>query len=135
MLNIPSYLDILKLTSTAKSSYRSQNSPSSKLSNSLKESKNENKIEEIIQVISSCFDEVAEMNSNKDAFDENKSNSIMFNFCLRENQIPSICIKDYLLRIFKLTKFELSTLLLTMIYVDKLIDNGNLKISKNNMHK
>ena len=53
-------------------------------------------------------------------------------FCLES--IPSISISDYLIRIISYTNIEASTLVSSLIYIDRFCSNGCIKISHYNIH-
>ena len=50
-------------------------------------------------------------------------------------KIPNISIKSYLERILKYTKIADTTLILVLIYIDKLCEMNNFIITSNNVHR
>ena len=48
--------------------------------------------------------------------------------------IPSISIEDYIYRIYKNTKMNLSTLIISIIYIDRFCELNSYYISMNNIH-
>jgi hypothetical protein len=50
-------------------------------------------------------------------------------------KIPSISIKQYLERLLSHTKMEISTLILILIYIDKICRNNNFRLNYFNIHK
>lgn len=53
-------------------------------------------------------------------------------FCLES--IPSISLSDYLIRIISYTNIETSTLISSLVYIDRFCSNGCIKISYYNIH-
>lgn len=53
-------------------------------------------------------------------------------FCLES--VPSISITDYLSRIVSFTNLETSTLISSLIYIDRLCSNANIKLSRYNIY-
>ena len=51
------------------------------------------------------------------------------------NVVPSIPINDYLERLVKFGHFENSTIVLMMIYIDRVCDINNIKLDYHNIHK
>lgn len=51
------------------------------------------------------------------------------------NTIPGISIDDYINRIYKYTKMDISTLIMSIIYVDKFCENERYVLCMNNIHK
>lgn len=49
--------------------------------------------------------------------------------------IPGISIDDYLKRIYKYTKMNISTLIMSIIYIDKFCENERYVLCMNNIHK
>lgn len=49
--------------------------------------------------------------------------------------IPEISIDDYINRIYKYTKMNISTLIMSIIYIDRLCEINNYILSMNNIHK
>ena len=49
--------------------------------------------------------------------------------------IPKISIQNYLQRIVKYTKLETSTLILMLIYIDRISESNSIQITKNNAHR
>ena len=49
--------------------------------------------------------------------------------------MPGISIDDYINRIYKFTKMNLSTLIMSIIYIDKFCENERYVLCMNNIHK
>ena len=84
----------------------------------------------IIQLISSVLNGFINENEKKTV----KNNSIGDTIFFCEN-IPKISIEDYLNRIRKYTEIEDSTLVIALIYIDRLLGKKHIKLSMNNVHK
>ena len=97
-------------------------------SNSEKEKAEKKKI---IEKISELFTEICD--ENKSDFNPNNSNTLMKPFISKH--IPSISIKDYLTRLYKYSKINNSTIVLILIYIDKICNLNNFKLSYFNIHK
>ena len=54
---------------------------------------------------------------------------------LYSNKVPIIKIEDYLIRLVKFSKMEISTLILTFIYIKRFIDKENFIIAFNNIFR
>jgi hypothetical protein len=103
-------------------------------------SENIKKNSELILSISKLLQEI--INENKDTqkkkleqqgnyltyIDKNKS---VFN----SKKIPGISIQAYLERIVKYSKLEESTLIVALIYIDRLCDSNGLMLSDMNIHR
>ena len=68
---------------------------------------------------------------------ENTENSLVDydNSLFTLKTIPKISIEDYLNRIQKYTELEDSTLIIALIYIDRLSENKNIKLSIYNVHR
>ena len=85
----------------------------------------------IIERISDLFLELCDDNKND-------INSISNNVLIKpflSKQIPSISIKDYLIRLYKYSKINNSTIILILIYIDKICNLNKFKLSYYNIHK
>ena len=51
------------------------------------------------------------------------------------NHFPRISIEDYINRIFKSTKMNISTLIISIIYIDRFCENNGYVLSLNNIHR
>ena len=51
------------------------------------------------------------------------------------SHIPEISLEDYLYRIYKNTKMNISTLIISIIYIDRFIQLNRYILSMNNIHK
>ena len=86
----------------------------------------------ILQRISSALNDIISKNE-KENIENNASDcddSLFFN-----EKVPKISIEDYLKRIKKYTHLEDSTLVIALIYIDRLLENQNIKLSKYNVYR
>ena len=71
--------------------------------------------------------------------DKNESQPINFNSNILKpfttKTIPSISIKDYLLRLSKFTKMEESTMILVLIYIDRICNYNKIQLLYQNIFK
>ena len=51
------------------------------------------------------------------------------------NKIPPISIEDYINRIFNYTKMNISTLIISIIYIDRFCESNGYVLSLNNIHR
>ena len=51
------------------------------------------------------------------------------------NSIPEISIDDYINRIYKYTKMNISSLIMSIIYIDRFCENNSYVLCMNNIHK
>ena len=84
-------------------------------------------IENISDLLSDICDEY------KNDFNSQNKNNLLKPFLSK--RIPSISIKDYLIRLNKYTKLNNSTIILILIYIDKICNFNNFKLSYYNIHK
>ena len=98
--------------------------------------KNDNKLlnlltnEQIISFISNDIVQILIENKEKE-----KTNIIDENDPLYSNKIPKIKIEDYITRFFTFSKMEISTLILTYIYIKRFIKKENYIISFRNIFR
>ena len=48
---------------------------------------------------------------------------------------PRISIKNYLKRLMKYSKIEPSTIIISLIYIDKICENSNIQLTNLNIHR
>jgi hypothetical protein len=87
----------------------------------------------IIDNISDILLSLIEENKNLYNYEEEISKqkkSIFFS-----SEIPSISIKAYLYRIHKYTEVEYNTLILALIYIDKICEKASIILSEFNIHQ
>ena len=66
---------------------------------------------------------------------EQNGNNSVYDHIFSHKNIPKIPLEDYLKRIQKYSELEDSTLIIALIYIDRLLENHNFKLSKNNVHR
>lgn len=81
-----------------------------------------------IQKISLIFEGVIKSNNTKPIIEKNKTIFSM-------DEIPSISLYNYLYRIKKYTKIEDSTLIIALIYIDRICKMNDFMINHYNIHK
>ena len=91
-------------------------------------SENENRLPELLEEISSVLEAIIRQNKNAKNT-ENKNIEIFY------TQEPSITIYDYLDRIQKYLNVNNSTLILSLIYIDRICKEKGIKLRKNNIHR
>ncbi len=113
--------------------YRINNSISSdkkKLLSELNIKNNDEMIKkDAIELISDLFNNICEENKKK-----NEKNNRLIKYFI-SNNIPSISIKDYLFRLIKLTQINLSTIILILIYIDRICNINHIFLTYYNIHK
>ena len=74
----------------------------------------------------------------KDIIRENRNNNQM-KFVKHDifyiSRLPSISVEDYIIRIFKSTKMNISTLIISIIYIDKFCEMNGYILSLKNIHR
>ena len=86
----------------------------------------------IIQRISSAIDDITVQNEAKNT----NNNSIHYDDSVfAHKEVPKISIEDYLNRIRKYSKLEDSTLIIALIYIDRLLKNQKIVLSIFNVHR
>lgn len=85
----------------------------------------------IIELISNSLNEICNENNNNE--DIKNSNKLLKPFISKN--IPSISIYNYLKRLLKYNKMNNSTLILMLIYIDKICEKYKLKLNFYVIHK
>lgn len=91
-----------------------------------------NTIEDLIKSINSILTEIINenMDSSKSQLKEDQKNTSFFS-----KKIPSISVLSYLERIMKYTKMEEATLIVMLIYIDKLCESNSFLLTENTIHR
>ena len=84
-----------------------------------------------ITIISDLLNNICEESQSKKNL---KDNNIYIKSFMTKN-IPSVSIKNYLLRLFQHTKMNESTIILILIYIDRVCNINNLSLSYFNIYK
>lgn len=90
------------------------------------------KNDKIISSISSILKDIIQENCEKSKasmIEEQISTSFY------TKKIPTISISSYLERILKYSKMEESTLIIMLIFIDKLCESSNFLLTENNIHR
>ena len=82
-----------------------------------------------IEIISDLFINICEENKIK------KKNKNFLIKSFTNKFIPSITIKDYILRLAKHSKVNESTIIITLIYIDRICNINHLNLTYYNIHK
>lgn len=82
-----------------------------------------------IEIISDLFINICEENKIK------KKNKNFLIKSFTNKFIPSITIKDYILRLAKHSKVNESTIIITLIYIDRICNMNHLNLTYYNIHK
>ena len=88
---------------------------------------------DLIKSISQTLDTILEDNKKKPNYKEivKKQSKMAFS----ANLIPSISIEDYLLRIQEYSNIEKSTLIISLIFIDKLCHTADVTLTHYNIHR
>lgn len=86
----------------------------------------------ILKSINSILSEIIaeNMDTSKAKVREEQKSSYFY-----AKKVPSISILNYLERMLKYTKMEDTTLVVMLIYIDRLCENNNFLITENNVHR
>jgi hypothetical protein len=87
----------------------------------------------IIKKISQLLEDICDENT-KNFKENNPGENLNVKPFLSKN-IPQISIKDYLERLYKHTKINCSTIILILIYIDRICNIQNFKLTYFNIHK
>ncbi len=96
--------------------------------------KSKNKISSVVRFLTKTLEEIIAINKENEstyAKDYLVQNKIEL-YC---PEVPEISIIDYLKRIIKICKPELSTCILLSIYIDRFCENSSFLLTINNIHK
>ena len=105
---------------------------SKKISNTSKYDKNYKSLRNIlINIIGDTIENLIKYKQKINKLEDNYQNKISFNL----KEIPNITITNYLKRLIKYSNPELSTLILGVIYFDRICNNGNIIFNFFNVYK
>ena len=91
---------------------------------------------EVINIVSVILEEIVNENEENEILNNNNlyiESSIIKSFISKKP--PQITIKNYLKRLMKYSKPEPSTVILSLIYIDKVCENSNLQLTQLNIHR
>ena len=103
------------------------------IENNKKEEDNQINNLEIINSISDSLSTVLEKNKNLKNYKEILINQN--NMCFSSYSIPNITLHEYLVRIQKYTCIEKNTLILSIIYIDRISTIGKITLTYYNIHR
>jgi len=88
----------------------------------------------IIEIINEILLVIIETNINDKNYNNiiKKQKNIIFN---QNNNIPKISIKEYLIRIKNYSELEDNTLIIGLIYIDRLCEISNIQLTMFNIHR
>lgn len=118
-----------------KYSYESESSENSTNTNIIKEKPNSPQIlnYKLIKAISITLTSILDSNKNLENYDEiiKTQSRIVF----YSNIIPNISLEDYLIRIQNYTNIEKSTLIISLIYIDRLCNKAKITLTYYNIYR
>ena len=88
----------------------------------------------VITTISELLNNMCKENNSLEINDKNVASNIKIKYFMLK-KIPSISIKDFLFRLTKYSKICESTLVMILIYVDRMCHKYNFKITYYNIYK
>ena len=88
----------------------------------------------VITTISELLNNMCKENSSLEINDKNVASNIKIKYFMLK-KIPSISIKDFLFRLTKYSKISESTLVMILIYIDRMCHKYNFKITYYNIYK
>jgi len=102
-----------------------------------KDSKNIKATNRVIEIVADILEEIVKDNEENNGNETNKSdiNESAIIGVFSSNKTPQISIKKYLTRIMKYSKPETSTVIICLIYIDKICENSSLQLSIHNIHR
>lgn len=95
----------------------------------IKNNKQEGNTQKILEIISELLSTICEEDKRNT---DNKNPMIQY-FMFKE--IPRYSIKDYLFRLFKYTNINDSTIILILIYIDRICNLNEINLNYYNIHK
>ena len=87
-----------------------------------------------IEIISEILDEIINENAALINEDDNFENNSLINV-FKCKKTPHISIKNYLKILMKYSKIEPSTIIIALIYIDKVCENSNVQLTNLNIHR
>jgi len=87
----------------------------------------------LLRAISITLTSILDSNKNLENYSEilNKQSRMVFS----SNIIPNISLQDYLIRIQTYSNVEKSTLIISLIYIDRLCNKANITLTYYNIHR
>jgi hypothetical protein len=102
-----------------------------------KDTKNIKASNHVIDIVADILEEIVKDNekNNENELNRSDSNESAIISVFTSNKTPQISIKKYLTRIMKYSKPETSTVIICLIYIDKICENSSLQLSIYNIHR
>ena len=102
-----------------------------------KDTKNIKASNHVIEIVADILEEIVKDNEKNNENESNisDSNESAIISVFTSNKTPQISIKKYLTRIMKYSKPETSTVIICLIYIDKICENSTLQLSIYNIHR
>ena len=102
-----------------------------------KDTKNIKASNHVIDIVADILEEIVKDNEKNNENESNisDSNESAIISVFTSNKTPQISIKKYLTRIMKYSKPETSTVIICLIYIDKICENSSLQLSIYNIHR
>ena len=102
-----------------------------------KDTKNIKASNQVIEIVADILEEIVKDNekNNENELNRSDSNESAIISVFTSNKTPQISIKKYLTRIMKYSKPETSTVIICLIYIDKICENSSLQLSIYNIHR
>ena len=102
-----------------------------------KDTKNIKASNHVIDIVADILEEIVKDNekNNENELNRSDSNESAIISVFTSNKTPQISIKKYLTRIMKYSKPETSTVIICLIYIDKICENSTLQLSIYNIHR
>jgi len=102
-----------------------------------KDTKNIKASNHVIDIVADILEEIVKDNEKNNENESNisDSNESAIISVFTSNKTPQISIKKYLTRIMKYSKPETSTVIICLIYIDKICENSTLQLSIFNIHR
>ena len=102
-----------------------------------KDTKNIKASNHVIEIVADILEEIVKDNekNNENELNRSDSNESAIISVFTSNKTPQISIKKYLTRIMKYSKPETSTVIICLIYIDKICENSSLQLSIYNIHR
>lgn len=88
--------------------------------------------DDVVNSITAILSEI--INENND-HSKNNLRDMQKNLSFFAKKIPSISVESYFERIIKYTKMEETTLVVVLMYIDKLCESSNFLLTENNIHR
>ena len=92
----------------------------------------------VVNVVSDILDEIVSENTSQEAYDSSipiDEETKMLIQQYNSKKPPQVTINKYLMRILKYCMPEPSTIIMCLIYIDKICENSNMQLTYLNIHR